>query len=47
VSQALAGSGQGLGDTFSRDFDGLNALGYRFAQQDTKARPWLQRKESP
>lgn len=43
----LAGSGQGLGDTFSRDFDGLNALGYRFAQQDTKARPWLQRKESP
>ncbi|WP_409932490.1 hypothetical protein, partial [Pseudomonas aeruginosa] len=22
-------------------------LGYRFAQQDTKARPWLQRKESP
>ncbi|HCL4084796.1 TPA: serine hydrolase, partial [Pseudomonas aeruginosa] len=43
----LAGSGQGLGDTFSRDFDGLNALGYRFAQQGTKARPWLQRKESP
>ncbi|WP_447532004.1 hypothetical protein, partial [Pseudomonas aeruginosa] len=43
----LAGSDQGLGDTVSRDFAGLAALGYRFAQQDTKARPWRQRKESP
>ncbi|HBN8235067.1 TPA: beta-lactamase family protein [Pseudomonas aeruginosa] len=35
----LAGSGQGLGDTFSRDFDGLNALGYRFARQGAQASP--------